>query len=278
MLQVNGQQISYFTFPGGELQVHLPEFIKSERVVIKWKPKHSTDVMLLLLTVDALHCAKITDIDLEVIYLPYARQDRVCAPGEAFSLSVICRLLDFLDVTTIRLWDVHNEQMALELLKDTYVYHIDARDIFARFKIFDEFDMDNLILCSPDQGANQRVMEIVNAFNLSIPVRLEKNRCPETGKILGMKYNVYNRDIKDYNVMVIDDICDGGTTFIEAAKLLREHGAENLYLYVTHGIFSKGLDNLLMHYKHIICHHVLDDDQYKSNDKLTILQGEENAS
>lgn len=274
MLQVNGKHISYFTFPGGEIQIQLPEIIKSERVVLKWKPKHATDVMLLLLTVDALRRANIADIDLEVLYLPYARQDRVCAPGEAFSLSVICKLIDLLGVTMIRLWDVHNQELTMEMIDDTSLYHTDAVDIFSRFKIFDDFDMDNLILCSPDQGAGNRVMEIVNLFELGMPIHLEKDRCPETGKILGMTYNVYNRNIDSYNVMVIDDICDGGATFIQAAKLLRDNGACNLYLYITHGIFSKGLDNLLRHYKHIICHHVLDDDKYQSNDKLTILQGE----
>lgn len=274
MLQVNGQHISYFTFPGGELQVQLPEFIKSERVVIKWKPKNAADVMLLLLTVDALRRANISDIDLEVLYLPYARQDRVCAPGEAFSLSVICKILDSLNVSTIRLWDVHNAELTLYLFKDTYIYHTKAVDIFSRFKIFDDFDMSNLALCTPDQGAVQRVMDIVNTFELAMPVHIKKNRCPESGKILGMKYNVYNRNIDTYNVMIVDDICDGGATFIKAAKLLKDNGAENLYLYVTHGIFSKGLDHLLLHYKHIICHHVLDDDRFHTNDKLTILQGE----
>jgi ribose-phosphate pyrophosphokinase len=274
MLQVNGKHISYFTFPGGELQVQLPEIIKSERVVLKWKPKNATDVMLLMLTVDALYNAKIIDIDLEVIYLPYARQDRVCSPGEAFSLSVICKMLDFLDLTTIRLWDVHNDVLTLSLFKETYVYHTPCADIFSRFKILDNFDISNLILCAPDQGAISRVRDIVRIFELANPINLEKKRDAATGKIKGMSFNPYNRDINGFDIMVIDDICDGGATFIEGAKILRAHGAERLYLYVTHGIFSKGLDELLMHYEHIICHHVLDDDQFQSSDKLTILQGE----
>lgn len=271
MLEVNSEKITYFKFPGGEIQVKLPEFINSERVIIKWKPKNADDVMLLLLTVDALHRENIEDIDLEVIYLPYARQDRVCDRGESFSLSVICNLLDGLGLTMIRLWDVHNQKLTLELFEKTYVYHICASDIFSRFKILDDFDLSNMILCAPDHGSGRRLMEIVNLFQLSTPVLLEKDRCVATGKILGLRYNCSTRDVNGYNVMVVDDICDGGATFIEAAKLLRDKGAENLYLYITHGIFSKGLDILLSHYKHIICHHVLDDEQYKSNDNLTIL-------
>jgi len=206
--------------------------------------------------------------------LPYARQDRVCSPGQSFSLSVICKLLDSLGVMTIRLWDVHNVNLTLSLINDTTIFHTDASDIFARYKIFDDFDMTNLILCAPDNGASNRVMEIVNLFDLSMPVNIAKERCSESGEITELKFNKYNRSIDGYNVMIIDDICDGGSTFLKAAKILKDNGAENLYLYITHGIFSKGLDELSQVFEHIICHHVLDDDLYQSNDKLTILREE----
>lgn len=52
-------------------------------------------------------------------------------------------------------------------------------------------------------------------------------------------------DLTDKTVMILDDICDGGRTFIEAVKHLREAGAKRVELYVTHGIFSKGVENLL---------------------------------
>lgn len=272
MLQVNGEQVNYFTFSGGELQVKLPTKLPTERVQLTWKPIDASEITLLLLTVSALKHQGIHDIDLDILYLPYARQDRVCSPGEAHSLEVICNVLINLDVSVIRLWDVHNREKTLELLDSHLCIHIESYQIFERFKILDDFDVANLILCSPDDGAYQRVSDVANQYIWTTPVVLSKTRNLETGEITGLKWNPYNRVVEGYNVLVIDDICDGGATFIEAAKLLKQKGAEKLYLYVSHGIFSKGLDSLLKYYDRIYCHHVLHDDKFSSTDRLAILR------
>jgi ribose-phosphate pyrophosphokinase len=180
--------------------------------------------------VSALKNMGIWDIDLDILYLPYARQDRVCSPGEAHSLEVICKFLDNLELTTIRIWDVHNEEKTMELFTDTHVCFLTAKDIFARFNLFDDFDTSNLILCAPDDGAYQRVSEIGNQFDFYMPVVMSKVRNPDTGKIEGMKWSPHNRCVEGWNVLIIDDICDGGATFNQAAQILREQGAVNLYL------------------------------------------------
>jgi ribose-phosphate pyrophosphokinase len=273
MLLLNNLPIKYFTFPGGELQVKLPPVVITERVVLTWKPTTSDHVMLLGLTVNALRKEGIYDIDLDILYLPYARQDRVCSPGEANSLEVICDFLDKLDVSTIRLWDPHNQEVTNELLPHNYVWTWDAHDIFARYNILKSFDLYDLVICSPDDGARGRVDKLVEHFDLQKPVYLEKNRNPDNGHIIGMHFDPHNRSVNGYNVMVVDDICDGGATFLMAADTLKSHGAEELYLYVTHGIFSKGLDELSKWYKHIYCHHVLDDNRWSNDNRLTILRG-----
>lgn len=272
MLLLNNQKVDYFTFSGGELQVRLPELIEPERVNLMWKPAYASRVMLLALTVNALHNMGIYDIDLDVLYLPYARQDRVCSPGEAFSLKVICKFLDTLGVSTIRLWDVHNEEETNELLPNNYVWHWEAYDIFARYNLLNSFDLWDLVLCAPDKGAIPRVDKIVKHFDLQNPVYLSKKRNPENGHIEGIKFEEHNRSVNGFNVMIVDDICDGGRTFIEAAKVLKEKGATDLYLYVTHGIFSAGLDELCEHFEHIFCHHVLHDRKYQDDIRLTILR------
>jgi len=87
-----------------------------------------------------------------------------------------------------------------------------------------------------------------------------------------MNFEKYNRNVEGYNILIVDDICDGGATFNQAAQILKEKGAVNLYLYVTHGIFIKGLDLLQENFEHIVCHHVLHDDKFQTTDKLTILR------
>lgn len=272
MLLLNNVPIDYFLFSGGEIQVKLPETIKPERVLLTWLPTKAEHIMLLWLTVNALNEAGIIDIDLDILYLPYGRQDRVCASGEAFSLKVICKFLDDLDVACIRIWDIHNEELTFDLLPKNFVFHWEAVDIFKRYNILNSFDLSNLILCAPDHGAWDRVNKIIKHFEMGDPIVFDKDRDTEDGKIRAMSFNQYNREVSTYDILVIDDICDGGSTFIEAAKQLKEQGAEELYLYVTHGIFSKGLDELCKHYAHIYCHHVLDESKYLEDNRLTILR------
>lgn len=272
MLLLNNQPINYFLFSGGEIQVKLPPKLDTERAFLTWKPIDASEITLLALTVSALKNLGFNDIDLDILYLPYARQDRVCSEGEADSLEVICSFLNSLDVSVVRLWDVHNRDKTVELLDEPLIVHSQAYHIFDRFKILDDFDLSNLILCAPDDGAYQRVSDVANQHTQTIPVVMSKVRDPENGKITGMKWNQHNRSVEGWNVLIIDDICDGGATFLQAAQILKEQGAENLYLYVTHGIFSKGLALLHQYFKHIICHHVLHDNIFQSTDRLTILR------
>lgn len=272
MLLLNNQPIDYFLFSGGEFQVKLPHKLDTERAFLTWKPIDASEITLLALAVSALKHMGFNDIDLDILYLPYARQDRVCAEGEAHSLEVICGFLNSLDVSVVRLWDVHNKDKTFELLDEPLIVHTQPFDIFDRYKILDDFDLGNLILCAPDDGAYERVSDVANQHTQTTPVVMAKVRDPETGKITGMKWNQHNRSVEGWNVLIIDDICDGGATFLQAAQILKEQGAENLYLYVTHGIFSKGLDLLQEYFKHIICHHVLHDDKFHSTERLTILR------
>jgi len=271
MLLINGQRISSFKFSGGELQVKLPE-IETEGVVLCWKPVSSECIMELMLTVNALKHEGFSEIDVDVLYLPYARQDRVCARGEAFSLEVMIKILDSLDVSMIRLWDIHNSDLTLDLFQESNVRETEQSDIFVRYKLLDNFDLDNLILCAPDAGARGKVDQITQKLNLSLPVHCEKKRDPTDGAILGLTLDPYGRDVDSWDILVVDDICDGGRTFIEVAKVLKNGGAAKLFLYVTHGIFSKGLDELYEHYEHIYCHHVLHDDTLQNGQNLTILR------
>lgn len=273
MLLLNDKPVKYFTFPGGELQVRL-EPLTVERATLTWKPRKADDIMLLLLTVNALKNAGISDIDLDILYLPYARQDRVCAEGEAYSLECICRILDNLDVSIIRIWDAHNESTTLEFFDKTSIINFEPVDIFQRYKIFDKIDREDLFLCAPDAGALHSLRKINKTFCFPSfqNIYFSKIRDQKTGVIIDYKLKYDSVSLDDTHILLIDDICDGGATFTKAAQILKEHGASKLYLYVTHGIFSKGLDMLNEYFEHIYCHHVLHDELYKSNSKLTILR------
>jgi ribose-phosphate pyrophosphokinase len=104
----------------------------------------------------------------------------------------------------------------------------------------------NVALVAPDAGARKRVLKLASQLELPI-VFADKIRDTRTGAIAGTEIQ---GELPDCALLVVDDICDGGRTFTELAQAIREKERRGgtrqpLYLYVTHGIFSKGLDALL---------------------------------
>lgn len=264
MLLLNGKPVPFFKFPGGEIQVKLPLIEEFERKLI-WKPTCSDDILLLIMTVNALNGQGYWDIELDCLYLPYARQDRICNPGEANSLEMICGILDGLNLTIIRFYDVHNESVTFRFFKYTNVLNLEVCDIFNHYKILDNFDSKTTLLLAPDVGARKRVADICCNNPDFYWINLEKTRNSETGIVSYDEIPEIDASI----ILVIDDICDGGSTFLRLAEKIPD---KTLYLYVTHGIFSHGLDELSKYYTHIYCHHVLDDSKCQSNEFLTILR------
>ncbi len=98
----------------------------------------------------------------------------------------------------------------------------------------------DVILVSPDAGANKKVLDFAKYWKFSEVVRADKVRNVLTGKIESTK--VYSSHVSSKDFLILDDICDGGRTFIELAKELRKLTDGKIYLYVTHGIFSAGMD------------------------------------
>jgi ribose-phosphate pyrophosphokinase len=220
-------------FSGGEIQVRVKSTIsKGEELDIDAFLFSSDDIMELVLLVDALRRAAGAHIKIRLIcpYLPYARQDRVCASGESLALKVMCDIINGLDFTTVTVWDVHSD-VALALLNN--VFNVPQKAFVSRVK------WTNTVLVAPDAGAIKKTLETAKELGLPM-VRADKIRSVEDGSITGT--SVYSEHIGDKDFLIVDDICDGGRTFIELAKVLRPLTNGKIYLYVTHGIFSKGLE------------------------------------
>ena len=231
-----------FTFSGGEVQVKIgsfPLYHKEDTVTIHAHINNSNDVMELLMITDALRRFEIgLKIKLKIPYLPYARQDRVCAKGEALSLKVFCDLINAQNYSEVEVWDVHSD-VSLALLNNVANIH--------QYSLLYFVPKKNVVLVSPDAGAVKKTSEASKAYGLPM-VTASKIRDVNTGEITGTE--VHSGHIGDKDFLIVDDICDGGKTFVELAKVLRPLTNGNVLLYVTHGIFSKGLqvfDGLIDH-------------------------------
>tara|TARA_R110000765_G_scaffold304395_3_gene398398 strand:- start:183 stop:845 length:663 start_codon:yes stop_codon:yes gene_type:complete len=193
------------------------------------------DVMKLLMVKDALDQQLNAGlVSLNMPYIPYARQDRVCNFGEAFSLKVFCNLINSCNFETVWVQDPHSD-VAPALLNNIAITSSSSivesdRHVWRKY--------EGATIISPDAGANKKVASLCKVLGKDTFIRADKVRDLSTGQITSTV--VYCDDLKGQDCLIVDDICDGGRTFIELGKALKAKGAGNVGLYVTHGIFSKG--------------------------------------
>lgn len=174
-------------------------------------------------------------------YLPYARSDRVCAPGEEFGLQMFGTILNAAKFNTVYTFDVHSDK-AFDYV-DNLVNIPQEKLIKARYSDFyGKYDY----IVSPDEGAIEKAKKVAELLNLPV-VPAFKKRDPETGKlsVFGIDPGHGHRGI-DPDVLIVDDICDGGGTFLGLVDVLKNQwNSGKIDLYVTHGIFSKGVLTLV---------------------------------
>lgn len=231
-----------FTFSGGEEHVRFntANFSDSKKIEIFERLTNSSNMVRLMIAVDALKrlTNESTPIELVIPYFPYARQDRVCVEGEALGAAVMAQFINNLNFSKVTIWDAHSDVSPALINKVTNIEQI---SLLARCEeLSQRLSQGDLTLISPDAGASKKTIKISEKFN-GVPevIQAQKIRNLKTGEII--KTEIIG-DVKGKSVLIADDICDGGRTFIELAKVLKNHGAVEVSLFITHGIFSKGLD------------------------------------
>lgn len=240
----DGVRVKYerMTFSGGEVQVRLSRPIRRTALFCIVAHVHcSDDVMALLLLTDALRRAGAREIDLKLPYVPYGRQDRVCAPGESLALRVFCDLINAQRYSEVWVLDPHSDVIGA-LLDRLHVVH--AADVLAELSA-EVLPRDRTILVAPDAGALKKI-DVISKRLLCPYIRADKTRDTTTGAITGTV--VYSEHVGNCDLLVVDDICDGGRTFVELAAVLRPLTTGRLLLYISHGIFSRGPEVLTEHY------------------------------
>jgi len=248
--------VTFMQFSGGERHVQLTAddvTALNGNVYVRAQMLCSNDVMDYLLLENVLLAQGLT-VYLEVPYFPYARQDRACAVGQAFSLDIMTRLLAINANQTqgsqaeIVVWDCHSSVTTALLNANSgfqAMRNIGSVEIIRQCAVLtDILSTEDCVLICPDKGAKARTESIAAGFadlrSSPLPIiYCDKQRDPSTGKILRAKVNA--SDLSGKTCVLTDDICDGGATFVGIAEALRELNCEHVVLYVTHGIFSKGL-------------------------------------
>lgn len=233
MIYLNQLKIIPTFFPDGTSQVWKIDtsILNSRANCIKWDFENESEFLHVAQLVDLLAITN-TRITLQLDYFPYARQDKEINNHSTFALRTFCRQLSKLPVSDIFTVDLHSN-VAFEYLGNltSTIPYGTIEDIIITTK------SDFVIF--PDKGAKTRYNKIELP---SFSIQKERNQLNGQLKILGIEGDP--RTLLGKNVLIVDDICDGGGTFILAAEELRQHGVKTINLYTSHGIYSKGLHPL----------------------------------
>lgn len=235
-----GASYDSFTFPGGEPHVKI---LQEGHVCIDARIRSFNDLGEVLVMTDALKRMGCKEVYLNLPYFPGARQDRA-QDGEALTVKVYADIINAQGYVQVAILDPHSPVV---------VALIDRVQVISPLSAIRKFAEENKIthLICPDAGAEKRVWEVGQALKLPV-IHARKHRDPSTGKL--SEFSVEWQPQKDAQCLVVDDICDGGGTFLGIAEAMQKGYVNHwpvLFLWVTHGIFSKGINDLIRVYERI---------------------------
>lgn len=239
MIILNGHYVRPTIFPDRTSQVwKLPEELlgmKDEELDIVWQFESEAELLHLAqlkYLLDHYRHDYPYDCKLTITYLPYARQDKWPSNTSTFALQSFAPLLNSLKFNPVVIHDPHSK-LALSLIKNSQAWY--PQEELTKAIVKRQSD----IICYPDKGALTKYRE---AYHSNFPYMWgEKVRDQLTGQITS--YEIFG-NVEGRKVMIVDDICDGGATFVLLAQKLLTSDAKEVSLFVTHGLFTKGTDIL----------------------------------
>ena len=224
MIKINGKEIDVNKFPDGTL--HLLCDLSAKVAIIDWRFENNEEMITLMFLTKHLKSIGVKDIDLYMPYIPNARQDRVKNKEDVFTLKYFAEFINDLNFRRVIVLDPHSS--VSEALFDNILILNPQTQIG---NVIRELPEENFIAFYPDEGAMKRYSTMFNTIPYVFGI---KKRDWKTGIIQGLDVAGSTEMIKDNNILIIDDISSRGGTFYYSAKKLKELGANNIYLYITH--------------------------------------------
>ena len=219
-------------FSDGEIYIEINENIRGNSIFIiqSVSSPANDNLMELLLCIDALKRSSAKNITAVIPYFGYARQDRKVVPRTSISAKLVSNLITNSGADRVVTLDLHSGQ--IQGFFDIPVDNLFATPIFARH-IKRKIKTKNMICVAPDVGGTARARALGKMLNVGLAI-VDKRR-PAPGKSVVM--NVIG-NVKDKTCIIVDDIIDSGGTIVNAAKILKQRGARDVHVYVSHGVLS----------------------------------------
>ena len=219
-------------FADDEIYVEVNENIRGNTIFVVQSTSNpaNDNLMELLICIDALKRSSAKNITAVIPYFGYARQDRKVVPRTSISAKLVSNLITKAGADRVVTVDLHAGQ--IQGFFDIPVDNLFATPIFARH-VKKKIKSKNIICVAPDVGGTERARALGKLLNVGLAI-VDKRR-PKPGQSQVM--NVIG-DVKNQTCIIVDDIIDSGGTIVNAAKALKERGAKEVYVYITHGVLS----------------------------------------
>jgi len=221
------------SFSDGEISVEINENVRGADVFIIQSTCAPTNnnLMELIVMIDALRRSSAGRITAVIPYFGYARQDRrVRSARVPITAKVVADFLSNVGVDRVLTVDLHAEQIQ-------GFFDVPVDNVFGTPVLLEDMlanNLENSVVVSPDIGGVVRaraVAKLLNDTDLAIiDKRRPKANVAQVMHIIG--------DVKDRDCIIVDDMIDTGGTLAKAAEALKEHGANRIYAYATHPVFS----------------------------------------
>ncbi len=232
--------LNFKKFPDGEYSLRFEEEIAGKEVVVVQStgPPQDTNIMQLLLILDAakdLGAKKVTAV---VPYLGFARQDKRFLPGEVVSAETVVKLIESCGIERFLTVNIHSKK----ILENFEVSNLNLSAIGLLANHFKNAGLDGAFSLSPDKGAIG-LAEEANATLRGGCGWLRKERDRYTGEI---QVEEKNLKVKGLDVIVFDDIISTGGTIARAIKILKKQGARKVYAACVHPLLiGEAKNNIL---------------------------------
>ena len=219
-------------FADGEIYIEINENIRGNSIFIiqSISSPANDNLMELLLCIDALKRSSAKNITAVIPYFGYARQDRKVVPRTSISAKLVSNLITKAGADRVVTVDLHAGQ--IQGFFDIPVDNLFATPIFARH-IKKNIKNKNIICVAPDVGGTERARALGKILDVGLAIVDKRRPAPGKSKVMNVIGNV-----KDKNCIIVDDIIDSGGTIVNAAKALKDKGAKDVYVYITHGVLT----------------------------------------
>ena len=219
-------------FADREIFVEINENIRGEDVFIIQSTSHPANdhLMELLITIDAAKRGSAKRITAVIPYYGYARQDRKTGPRTPITAKLVANLITSAGAHRVLTMDLHAGQ--IQGFFDIPVDNLFSTPLFARH-IKKNIKLNNLICVAPDVGGVERTRALSRRINSNIAIIDKRRPAPGKSEVMNIVGNVKNK-----NCVIVDDIIDSGGTIVNAVKALKDKGAKDVYVYITHAVLS----------------------------------------